>query len=225
MGKTVVTAGLVAFFKERGKRVGVMKPVESGVDPDCCSAANSDALFLMEVSECGDALSEVSPIRLKPAASPYQAALMENTQIDIAPIFDAYATLSQRHDVLLIEGVGGLMVPIRRDYLVLNLIRDLGLPLIIVSRSTLGTLNHTLLTVETARREGLDIAGIVMNNPRGLEKNAIEEDQGRLISELSGVAVLGEMPFIDPVAPESFNADLAGRMESRLDVDKLFGKL
>ena len=158
VGKTVVTACLLAFYHKKRVTTGVMKPIETGVDPACSSEANSDAKFLLEVSGNQDELEEVCPIRLKPAASPLQASRMSNQPVDIDLIMENYNQLQTRHDQMLVEGVGGLMVPIKSDYMILDLIKDLQLPLIIVSRIALGTLNHTLLTLKIAQETKIEIA-------------------------------------------------------------------
>jgi len=106
-----------------------MKPIETGVDPQCSSSANSDAKFLLEISRCSDPLSLVSPVRLKPAASPYQAAKMENRPIIADKIIQSFHTLADKYENMLVEGVGGLLAPLTSNYLVCDLARDLCLTL------------------------------------------------------------------------------------------------
>ncbi len=207
VGKTVVTAALLAHCLHQGKKAGVMKPIETGVDSECSSAANSDALFLMESGGIEDALAEVCPIRLKPAASPYQAALIENRTLQPETILSAYRTLSGKYDWLLVEGIGGIRVPITRDYGVVDLMRDLGLPAVVVARYQLGTLNHTLLTLDTLKQNGIPVRGVVFNHTSPEAKDAIEQDQPRLIEELSGIRVLGEFPYIDNLNTHSFSPE------------------
>ena len=112
-----------------------------------------------------------------------------------------------------IEGIGGLMVPLKPDYLVSDLIKDMQLPLIVVSRVTLGTLNHTLLTLKAAQQAGIEIAGIVLNHPKSGPLNEIELEQTPLIQELSEIPILGECPFIDPVSAEQFDEKLAEKIK------------
>lgn len=215
VGKTVVTACLLALFKKRGLDVGVMKPIETGVDAKCSSSANSDAKFLMETAAIEDDLAEVCPVRLKPAASPYQAAQMENTSIEIDNILSAFKTLSDRHSSLLVEGVGGLMVPIRRDYFVVDLIRDMALPVILVCRYRLGTLNHSLLALEHLKRQGLEVRGIIFNQTGDLD--SVEREQPALLSELSETPLLGGVPFIENLSTESFTPELLQVLEQSID--------
>ena len=212
VGKTVVTACLLAFYREHGIDTGIMKPIETGVDQKCSSEANSDAKFLLAVSGNQDALEEVCPVRLKPAAAPLQAARMTGQTLDIDFILENFHRLQGRHDQMLVEGVGGLLVPLKADYLVSDLIKDMQLPLIIVSRVALGTLNHTLLTLKAAQETGIEIAGVILNRPKSGPLNEIELEQADLVQELSGVPILGECPFIDPVSKEQFDEKLAEKI-------------
>ncbi len=209
VGKTVVTACLLALYHKRSVDLGVMKPMETGIDPECSSEANSDAKFLLAVSGNQDTLEEVCPIRLQPPAAPLQAARMTGQTIAIDSILENFRKLQTRHDQILVEGVGGLMVPLKPDYFITDLIRDMDLPLIIVSRLTLGTLNHTLLTLKTAQSTGIEIAGVILNRSDNSPLNDVEKGQARLIHELSGVPVIGECPFINPVSVERFDNQLA----------------
>ena len=209
VGKTVVTACLLALYRKRRVDLGFMKPVETGIDPECSSEANSDAKFLLAVSGNQDALEEVCPIRLQPPAAPLQAARMTRQTIAIDSILENFRKLQARHDQILVEGVGGLMVPLKPDYFITDLIRDMDLPLIIVSRLTLGTLNHTLLTLKTAQSTGIEIAGVILNRSDNNPLNDVEKGQANLIHELSGVPVIGECPFINPVSVERFDNQLA----------------
>ena len=214
VGKTVVTACLLAFYRKQGINTGIMKPVETGVDPGCSSEANSDAKFLLEISGNRDTLEEVCPIRLKPAAAPLQAARMTNQSIDIDFIMENFHRLQAKHDQVLVEGIGGIMVPIKPDYLVSDLIKDIQLPLIIVSRIALGTLNHTLLTLKAAQQAEIEIAGIIMNRPKSRPLNKIELEQTALIQELSGIPILGECPFLGPISTEQFDNKLADKIKT-----------
>jgi dethiobiotin synthetase len=213
VGKTVVTACLLALYRKQGVDTGIMKPVETGVDPECSSEANSDAKFLLAVSGNADTLEEICLIRLRPAAAPLQAARMTDQTLDINSILENFRKLQTRHDQMLVEGVGGLMVPLKPGYFIIDLIRDMGLPLIIVSQLALGTLNHTLLTLKVAKDAGVEIAGVILNRSDNCPLNEVEQGQADLIEELSGIPVIGECPFIDPISVECFDNKLAGEIE------------
>ena len=219
VGKTIVTACLLTLFRKWEVSTGVMKPIETGVDPECSSEVNSDTKFLLAVSGNKDALEEACPIRLKHAAAPLQAARMESRELEINCILENFRLLQNRYDQILVEGIGGLMVPLRPDYLVTDLVLDLGLPLIIVSRITLGTLNHTLLTLTAAKNAGIDVAGVILNHMEDRELNAVEREQAELIRELSGTEVLGECLFIDELSVERFDdAQLARKIETWINI-------
>ncbi len=221
VGKTVTTACLLALYRKYRINVGVMKPIETGVDPECSSSANSDAKFLMEIAQCADPLSQVCPVRLKTAASPYQAAEQENRPIDIDRIINSFGLLTDKYENMLVEGVGGLLVPLTSNYLICDLIRDLGLPLLVVSRNALGTLNHTLLTLRAAQQAGLQVRGVILNRSEAGEKDEIEQGHAAIITELSGVPVLGEIPFLGQISEKSFTDDLLERLEASLDFSEI----
>jgi dethiobiotin synthetase len=217
VGKTVVTAAILAHLQHQGEKAGLMKPIETGVDSECSSSANSDALFLMECGGIDDTLAEISPIRLKLAASPFQAATIENCSIQPETILSAYRALSKKYDWILVEGIGGVRVPITRDYGVLELMRDLGLPVVVVARYQLGTLNHTLMTLDTLKQNNIPLRGVVFNQTGPEAPNAIEQDQPRLVEELSGSPVLGEFPYIDNLNTQSFTPEKLKELETSVD--------
>ncbi|MGV7221778.1 MAG: dethiobiotin synthase [Nitrospinales bacterium] len=217
IGKTVVTTCLLAALKNRGLSVGIMKPIETGVDPECNSIANSDAKFLHQVSGNKNSPKEVCQYRFKTAASPLQAALEDDVDpVDEKIILKAYSQLAEKHDLVLVEGIGGLLVPIRENYLVVNLIVDLQIPIIVVSPFKLGAINHTLLTLEIAGKYGVQVKGLIYNpldNPETTCKS-----QEKIIEQFSGIKSLGECPFIEQLSPESFTLDLIKIIESQLDI-------
>ena len=221
VGKTVVTAAILAWLKDRTVSAGVMKPIETGVDPECSSAANSDALFLMECGSIPDDLSEVSPIRLKAPASPFQAARMENRALDSSTLLTAYRTLASRYEWMLVEGIGGVRVPITANYQVLDLMSDLGLPAVVVSRYRLGTLNHTLMTLNTLKQRQIPIRGVVFNHTEPGDLDPVEQEQPSLIQELTGIPVLGEFPYMERLDSQSFSAETMKHLESRVDFSAL----
>lgn len=206
VGKTIVTACLANLFKNQN--VGVMKPIETGVDPECSSSSNSDAKFLMEITGVQDPLEDVSPYRLKSPASPYQAARIEGKVIDPERILERFRTLQSKHSMMLVEGIGGLMVPIAQRYKVTDLALQMGLSLIIVSRVQVGTLNHTLMTINAAQQQGLKIKGVILNPAYEGELEPIEAEQGKLIEEFSGIPILGTCPYINDLSSKGFNKNL-----------------
>lgn len=205
VGKTVISAGLAGALAASGCDVGVMKVVASGCDGDICS----DVEFLTSVSGCRDEIELVCPVRLRCPLAPMVAAEKAGVSIDIGDIIEAAGILMSRHDFLIIEGVGGIAVPVTKDCMVADLAKMIGLPVVIVSRAGLGTINHTLLTIEFARAKGLEVLGIVFNGYRGMGAEMSEDSNADVISGMSGVKVLGKVPYDDSIDVEK---GIAGRV-------------
>jgi len=222
IGKTVVTASIIAALNRRKINVGIMKPIETGVDPACNSMANSDAKFLMQIAKSADLHQEICLYRYKTPASPWQAAMIDGADIvDEKIIQDMYCRLAEKHDLMLVEGIGGLLVPIRENYMVADLIKDLQLPVLVVSPLQLGSVNHTLLTLESAKKYGIDVKGIIFNPLDNSEKTVAEKGQYEIIEKLSGIRVLGECPFIEGLSPDSFTPELIKNIESQIDIQEI----
>ncbi len=194
VGKTVVAAGAAMALRARGLDVGVMKPVASGgVESPAGQLVSADAVFLKMAADADDPLSLINPVCLRAPLAPTVAAQMEGRRIDLEAIRSAYAALSERHDALVVEGVGGLLVPVAHETNVADLAGEMGLPLIIVARPGLGTINHTLLTLEAAAHRGLRVAGVVISRyPR--EPGDAERTNPEVIEREGGVPVLGLLP-------------------------------
>lgn len=186
VGKTVVAAAIVAALRARGKRVAAFKPVVTGTDePADPDWPPDDALL---AAAAGMRAEDVTPARFGPPVSPHLAARLAGTQLDAAALRAAFAGRAAEADAVIAEGVGGLLVPLAPDYLVRDFAVDLGLPLVIAARPGLGTINHTLLTLETARAAGLRVAGVVMT-PWPDRPSAMEEDNRATIARLGAVDV------------------------------------
>jgi dethiobiotin synthetase len=197
VGKTVVAAAICAALAARGHPVAALKPVVTGLD-DPPGEWPHDHVLLARAT--GQAPEEVAPYRFGPPVSPHYAAELAGEKIEPARIL----ATAGRHDVLVCEGVGGLMVPITTGYLVRDLAVDLGLPVVIAARTGLGTINHTLLTIEAARTAGLGVAAVVMT-PWPSEPEPIERSNRDTVERLGGVPVHG----LPPTDPDSLAA--AGR--------------
>ncbi len=187
IGKTVIAGGLAASLKQAGIAVGVMKPIGTG--------DTADARFLKHAAQVDDELSLINPIYLRHPLAPSVAARIENTEIDLSRIETAFAELQRRYDFVIVEGVGGIAVPIRDDFLVVQLIKQLELPILIVATTGLGTLNHTLLTVAFAQQFNIPIAGIVLNGLRPEMAGLAEATNPVEIEKLTGVPVIGVVPY------------------------------
>jgi dethiobiotin synthetase len=188
-GKTLVACALVRGLRSLGLDVGVMKPVETGVG----AAGPRDALALREAAGVDDPLELVCPFALALPAAPTVAAAAEGRRIDLEVIRRAFATLASRHGCVVVEGAGGLLVPVSDGASMADLARELGLPLLVVARASLGTINHTLLTLEAARTRGLRVAGVVISHSRGALTSADAANLGALRQAL-GETLVGEIP-------------------------------
>lgn len=194
VGKTFVTAGLASALARRGCNVGVMKPVATGARLRKGKLVSSDAEILRRAAGTDDDPDLICPVRFRVPAAPTVAAEMSGTSVSLDRIVKAYRLLRSRHGILLVEGIGGLLVPIRPRCTVADLVRRLRLPLLIVARAALGTLNHTALTVSAARKHGLDIRGIVVNFGRSPRPDPVERRNPREIERLCGVPVFACLP-------------------------------
>lgn len=195
VGKTVVGCALAEMLRRRRVNVGVMKPIETGVGPQ----GPLDAISLIESALVEDSLDEVCPQRFALPAAPSVASACEGRSVDLARIRSCYAALAARHERMLVEGAGGLLVPIETGYAMADLARDLGLPLLVVTRASLGTVNHTLLTLEVAQHRGLSVAGVVISHgPRAI--STADEKNLEALRDALGKQLVGEVPPLDPSA-------------------------
>lgn len=193
VGKTLVTAALAFHFSSQGLNVGVMKPIETGVEDP--KELGPDARLLRWAAESSDHPELISPYRFTQPAAPCQAATSAKQQIDTDEIVKAYQTLRQGKDIVLIEGAGGLMVPIRGGYIMADLARQLELPLLIVTHPRLGTLNHTLLTTFAARAMELEMSGYIINQMPEKPDKTVQEVP-HLLSSLASADLLGVLPEV-----------------------------
>lgn len=195
VGKTVIAGGLASILKSRGLDVGVMKPIATGGKEIDGRVVSDDALFLMKMVDCQDPYDLVNPICLVPALAPTVASRLSTKVIDIEVVWNSFERLIRKHEFMIIEGVGGLLVPLSEDFYVADMAKRMDLPLIIVSRAGLGTINHTLLTISCARNKGLKIEGIIINNPNEACIGVAEETNPTEIEKCSGIPILGIIPY------------------------------
>jgi dethiobiotin synthetase len=199
VGKTVLSAALLATIRAAGETVRAHKPVLTGLDDDLApNIWPPDHVLLGAAAAMSP--TDVAPLRLGPATSPHLAAQMTGADIDPHALLDA-ARAGTSDEIAVVEGVGGLLVPLAEDYLVLDLARELGLPLLIAARTGLGTINHSLLSVRVARSAGLAVAAVVLTPWPG-DPSALE------LSNRATIARLGEVDVeVLPVLP---GPDIAG---------------
>ena len=198
IGKTVVTTTLAWQAREKGKRVRVLKPVISGYDKETCNQSDTaQILQCLEIEQTQAAIDSISPWRFKAPLSPDMAAAREGTTLEFESIINfCQETETESNDLLLIEGVGGLMVPLTASKTVLDWIKALNYPVIMVAGSYLGTISHTLTTVETAQKFGLNVASIVISESEH-SPVPIHETANSIRRFLTNIPVL-ELPRLAP---------------------------
>ncbi|MCS6291833.1 MAG: dethiobiotin synthase [Nitrospira sp.] len=221
VGKTLVTAILARSLKELGLDVGVMKPVETGV----VKGRPSDAVRLARAAQVSDSLDFVRPYAFRLPVAPLDAAKTERQTIKIPTLMRAYRQLQAQHDLLLVEGAGGVYVPITPTIDVLDLIEKLKVPVLVVGRAGLGGVNHAMLTLNALRERKIPILALVLNQTVPA-KTAVARRQERstleLLRESAGVPVIGPLPYMAGVDARFARYDWAvGKLAANSEMKKL----
>jgi len=195
VGKTAVAAGLAWALRKRKVDVGVMKPFATANRVFSKKYRSSDTAILAKAAGVDDSDGELNPFFYRLAASPLVASQVKHEPpASIEKALQALENLAKKHDFMIVEGIGGIMVPLTEDESVADFVRRSGLPTIIVSTPMLGTLNHTLLTVTACKSFGISIRGIIVN--KMLKKPSIAEQKvPEVIEKLTGIKVLCTLPF------------------------------
>ena len=188
IGKTVATFVLGVLMQRRGIDVGVMKPVQ-------CSG--NDARFLKESLKIKDSIEEINPFYAPEPLSPHLAFGRRGQVIDVKKTKKIYDGLSQKHEYMLVEGAGGVMVPLGNNYFVLDMIKELNLDVVIVAGLGLGTINHTILTINQVRSVGLNVRGVIFNEGLSEVRGIPEQTNPQAIEEFGDVKILGTIPYLD----------------------------
>jgi dethiobiotin synthetase len=222
VGKTLVSAGILTALRRQGMSVAALKPAETGCARDADDALHPpDGAFLRAAAGLDDVpLDVIVPHRYAMPAAPAIAGRAEDVAFSLPRVERCRALLLARAPrLLLVEGAGGLLVPFQDDLLAADVAAHLRLPLLVVARAGLGTINHTLLTVFEARRRGLHVAGVVLNRLVD-ERHPTEDSNAAEIERLGEVAVLGTVPYLPPderAAPDA----IADAVEDALDLSAL----
>ena len=195
VGKTYLASGIAAELRHRGVNVGVMKPVETGCSMRGERLVPPDARRLMKAAGVDDPLALVNPYRFRRPLAPLVAARLAGKKIEPDNIVIACQELSRRHDFMIVEGAGGIMVPLRGAYTYLDLALALALPVLIVARPGLGTINHTLLTIAALKQRRVTISGIIINHSREQKPGLAEKTNPAVLESISGVKIVGTISF------------------------------
>lgn len=205
VGKTVVTAALAAFLRSKGVSVGVMKPLESG----CLSGGKrSDSRYLKEMAQSSDDLDLINTYAFQAPLAPGVAAELEGVEISLDKILENFSKLGLLHELVLVEGAGGLLVPISKDKTILDLILAMKAEVLVVSRAGLGCVNHSLLTLARLEQAGVPVAGLVLNRDKAQEDASVPHNP-RTLASWSPVSIWGEFPHLPKVNDRAILASAA----------------
>jgi dethiobiotin synthetase len=189
VGKTIIAGALAAALRLEGHKVGVMKPISCG--------GLEDAHFLMRSAGVSDPMEFVNPIALEKPLSPNVAAKLESKKIDLSQMERSLSFFrSKKVDFLIVEGCGGLLVPITRDFFVIDLISLLKAETILVSRSGLGAINHSLLSLEALRKRRIEALGVIFNRLAGGPMSIPEKTNPEVVAEAGRTRSLGMFPHM-----------------------------
>ena len=214
VGKTFITAGLASCIHEMGVDVGVMKPFAAADRPQKNGFKSKDVEILCNAARVTDAEELVNPQFFPVPASPYTASKMLGAKPLVSSVLKAYQKLSKLHKMLLVEGIGGVMTPILKNYYVADLIKDLRLPAVIVTTTRVGSMNHTIMSVKMCQRYKIPIKGIIIND---IDSGPYSiKDVKRDLRGLLGVAVLGSVPRI---GSSSYGRDYPNNRIFKRDLD------
>ncbi len=203
VGKTVIASAMIKGLQARRVNACGMKPIETGCHRLGGSLYPADGMFLKNVARMDETINYITPYCYETPVAPLAASEIEGRAVHIDVIVEKFSGLLKRYNAVVVEGVGGILVPIMRDYFVIDLIKELKLPLVVVTRSSLGTLNHTLLTVNYALKEGLSVSGIIINFCRPPDNTVAEETNPHLFQRLSPVPIIGVFPHLNNLETET----------------------
>jgi len=200
VGKTYVAAGLAVTLRKMGIDVGIMKPFAAGT-PQKKGFKSEDVEILSRAAQVSDPEKLMNPQFFKMAASPYTASKSLKVKVRVKSVLSSFKKLSKLHSMLLVEGMGGIMTPILKNYFVTDLIKDMKLPAVIVTRTKIGTVNHTIMTCKMCEKYKIPIKGIIINNfdSDGYKVKTLKRD----LQSLTDVPILGTIPFIDNLSDDS----------------------
>jgi len=210
IGKTYVCAGLAYALKKSGIDVGIMKPFACGVKQKIGFSSN-DLTILTNAAMVDDAEDIINPFFFPIPASPYTAAKNLGVKIDVEHVMECFRKLDEIHDIVLVEGIGGIMTPILKDYAIIDLIKDLMANTIIVTSSKIGTVNHTVLTCNMCKNMNIPIKGLIINNfdSTGYPIPELERD----LSALTDLPVLCSLPHMKKFNLSNYSALIQEKMD------------
>ncbi len=217
VGKTIISCGLAAVLKEKKIDVGVFKPLLSGISRE---HPESDTSLLKQMSQTSLSYEDITPFAFKEPLAPYVAGKLEGKVVNIEEVLQCWERIRERHEYFIVEGAGGISVPLGENFLVSDLIKALQLPIVIVARPNLGTVNHIFLTVQYAKSMGLKIAGIVINGISD-HPDMAEKTNPKLIEKLCDVPILGITPKLKELTKESIKKMVNDHIDVTLLINQM----
>ena len=207
VGKTVISAGLSRAISDQGIDIGVMKPFAAAELQSSSDFQSEDTEILAKAARVSDSEDLLNPQFFPIPASPYTASKTLDMNVDVETVLEKFEELKKLHDMMLVEGMGGIMTPLLENYFVADLIRDMNLQSIIVIRSKIGTVNHTLLTSKICKDYNLPVKGIIINNfdSEGYPVEELKRD----IEQLTKHKVLGVIPRLDSLDANDVSKTIA----------------
>lgn len=209
-GKTVASAAILALLLNLEKDAVPVKPAQTGCELINGKLNAPDLDFTLKITGLEIEESErenLCPNKYEPACSPHLAAEMANDYIDLNELVLSIKKVSEKHELIIVEGAGGIMVPLNDKELTLDLMCQLNLPVILTARPGLGTINHTLLSLKALKDRGLEVAGVIFCATKPLKGDVIEKDNVKIIEKFGNVKILGTIPYIanlEDLHPEEF---------------------
>lgn len=223
IGKTALSALLLAELRRRGLNAAPMKPAQTGCENDTVPDLDY-SLSMAGMSVSPENYSLMSPCRFEPACSPHLAAELAGTEIQLKTLTDAARELAAAYELILPEGAGGILVPINRRETMLDLMKALGLPVLLAARPGLGSVNHTLLSIQALRDAGLDLAGIVLIESKPAQHGFIEDDNITTIEQFGHISILGTIPYCEQMqTPRPTYSDLP--LSIAAEIEKIVNQL
>jgi len=203
VGKTIMAGAMIKALSFLGHRVGAMKPVESGCGREGGLLVPFDGMFLKQTAHMDEPVTLVTPCCFESPLAPLAASEIDKKEVDIPEIRRAFKGLSAKYRAMILEGIGGLMVPVKKDYYVVDMAKEFGLPLLLVARPGLGTVNHTMLSIRCALDEGLEVAGVVINYSKPPQESLAEKTNPKLLAQICPVPIIGIFPYLSILDEDS----------------------
>ncbi|OHB48405.1 MAG: dethiobiotin synthase [Planctomycetes bacterium GWF2_41_51] len=199
VGKTLIAGAIAKILSEKGKKIGVFKPVATGCKKTREGLVGEDAEFLALCSDSEFSLADINPETFEEPAAPYACEIKESRKVDLERIITAYNYICSNSDYIIVEGIGGVRVPITENLDVLGLAKMFGLPVVVVARPGLGTINHTLLTIDAIRNAQLPLAGIIINGYDEPNSDFAQQSAPAIIAEVGRTRILAVVPYDEQV--------------------------